>query len=132
MSVTPPSPPAIQNPKSKIQNAEVLDLLTGLVQKSLVVYDEDEQGRGRYRLLETVRQYSRDRLLESGETEAVRGRHLSFFVELGERAEPHLRGREQLPWLDRPETALADSPRPLASSSLQLLCAVAGAARSLL
>jgi non-specific serine/threonine protein kinase len=78
----------------------VLDLLTSLVQKSLVVYDEDEQGRGRYRLLETVRQYGRDRLLESGETDIVRDRHLGFCVELGERAEPHLRSREQLQWLE--------------------------------
>ncbi len=39
-----------------IEPWEVLDLLASLVQKSLVVYEEDEQGQGRYRLLETVRQ----------------------------------------------------------------------------
>jgi predicted ATPase len=53
VSVTPPSAPA------GIESWEVLDLLTALVQKSLVVYEENEQGQGRYRLLETVRQYAR-------------------------------------------------------------------------
>jgi tetratricopeptide (TPR) repeat protein len=62
----------------------VLDLLTSLVQKSLVVYEEDEQGQGRYRLLETVRQYARDRLLEAGEGEAVRERHGECFLQLAE------------------------------------------------
>ena len=75
MSVTPTVPPA------PIESWEVLDLLTGLVQKSLVVYDEDEQGHGRYRLLETVRQYARDRLLEAGEGEVVRSRHLDVFLQ---------------------------------------------------
>jgi predicted ATPase len=44
---------------SAITELEVLDLLTRLVEKSLVVYEEDGQGRSRYRLLETVRQYAR-------------------------------------------------------------------------
>src|SRR5437868_2992293 len=48
-----------------IRQSEVFDLLNALVEKSLVVYEADEQGNGRYRLLETVRQYARDRLQES-------------------------------------------------------------------
>src|SRR5207302_843893 len=56
---------------------EVLDLLTSLVDKSLVLYEE-RGSEGRYRLLETVRQYARDRLLEAGEAAAVRRRHLEF------------------------------------------------------
>jgi hypothetical protein len=96
------SAPAGEPPVSAlfIRQPEIFDLLTALVEKSLAVYDKDEHGRGRYRLLETVRQYSRDRLLESGETDIVRARHLGFCVELGERAEPRLRSREQLEWLD--------------------------------
>src|SRR5260370_16759105 len=74
MSVTPPQPP--------IEGWEVLDLLSSLVHKSLVVYEEDEQGRGRYRLLETVRQYARDRLLEAGEGAAVRERHRDWVFAL--------------------------------------------------
>jgi hypothetical protein len=81
---------------------ELLDLLTSLVDKSLVTYD-DPGGEGRYWLLETVRQYARDRLLETGEAIAVRDRHLDFFLRLAEEAEPRLHGREQLAWLDRLE-----------------------------
>ena len=70
---------------------EVFDLLTALVEKSLVVYEEDEQGRGRYRLLETVRQYSRDRLLESGKASGA-GPAPGFFLRLAEQAEPGAEG----------------------------------------
>jgi tetratricopeptide (TPR) repeat protein len=66
-----------------VEEREVLDLLTSLVEKSLVLYEERE-GEGRYRLLESVRQYGRDRLLEAGEAEAVRTRHLEFFLNWAE------------------------------------------------
>jgi predicted ATPase len=69
----------IQNPQSTIQNEEVLDQLASLRDKSLVVADE-HRGERRYRLLETVRQYARDRLLESGEWAAARGSHLEYFA----------------------------------------------------
>jgi predicted ATPase/class 3 adenylate cyclase len=69
---------------------EVLDLLTSLVDKSLVAYDE-QGGEGRYRLLETVRQYARDRLLEAGEAAAVRTRHLEFFLNWAEQGPGHER-----------------------------------------
>lgn len=86
-----------------IEEWEVLDLLTSLVDKSLVVA-EQEEGQTRYRLLETVRQYARERLVERGEVEIVRERHQVFFVALAEAAEPHLRGPEQSDWLHRLET----------------------------
>src|SRR5207302_4095944 len=65
---------------SHITEPEVLDLLTRLVEKSLVVYEEDEQGPGRYRLLESVRQYARDRLLESDDAGPLRERHRDHFL----------------------------------------------------
>ncbi len=84
----------------------VLDLLARLVDKSLVVTEDTRAGDGdvRYRQLETVRQYALDRLIESGEAEAVRGRHRDFFVQFAEQAEPHMLGPEQKVWLDRLET----------------------------
>jgi predicted ATPase/class 3 adenylate cyclase len=94
-------PSAIQNPKSEIQNTDVLDLLTALIEKSLVVY-EGEKGE-RYRLLETVRQYARDRVVESGEEGLLQRRHLEFFVGFAERAEPELIRADQTEWLDRLE-----------------------------
>jgi tetratricopeptide (TPR) repeat protein len=77
-------------PGLTIGQAEITDLLTSLIEKSLVDYEEDEQGQGRYRLLETVRQYARDRLLEAGEGALTRSRHLAFFLALAEEAEPML------------------------------------------
>jgi non-specific serine/threonine protein kinase len=68
---------------------QILDLLSHLVDKSLAVYEEDENGQGRYRLLETVRQYARGRLMESGEGEAVRRRHRDHFLRLAEEVAPY-------------------------------------------
>ncbi len=82
--------------------AGVLDLLTRLVNKSLVVAGEHD-GTARYQLPETVRQYGWDRLFESGEAELVRQRHREFFLTLAEEAEPHLKSREQVNWLNRLE-----------------------------
>ena len=81
-----------------IEDWEMLDLLTSLADKSLVVA-EQEAGQTRYRLLETVRQYGRDRLEESGEGLAVRARHGDYFLMLAEEIEPKLQGSEQGHWL---------------------------------
>jgi predicted ATPase/DNA-binding SARP family transcriptional activator len=79
---------------------DVLGLLTRLVEKSLAVYEVREEA-DRYGLLETIRQYARDRLLASGETAVVRGRHLDWVVALAEQAGSELFGREQAAWLHR-------------------------------
>jgi predicted ATPase/class 3 adenylate cyclase len=94
-------PPPHLHPSSFILHpSDILDLLTSLVEKSLVVYEEREAG-ARYRLLETIRQYSRERLLPAEEAERVRNQHLLYFVRLAEDAEPHLEGPAQKEWLHR-------------------------------
>jgi predicted ATPase/DNA-binding CsgD family transcriptional regulator len=80
----------------------VLDALTSLVDKSLVTVEMPADA-ARYRLLETVRQYARERLDETGETHAVRRRHRDFYLALAEAAEPNLRGPDEIGWLDRLE-----------------------------
>src|SRR5579859_311157 len=87
----------IQNPKSKIADGglDCFDALTGLVNKSLVVEPDAE---GRYGYLETIRQYAREKLFESGEDAAVRAAHRDWFLHLAEEAERSLRGPEQLVW----------------------------------
>jgi non-specific serine/threonine protein kinase len=87
-----------------IEAWEVLDLLLALVDKSLVVAEE-HHGATRYHLLETVRQYARDRLLESDRaaSEAARARHLAYFVQWAGQAESERRGAEEAFWLDRLE-----------------------------
>jgi len=80
----------------------VLDLLTALVEKSLVVYAE--QGtEARYRLLETLREYGGTRLVSSEEVDTIQRRHMSFFLALAEQAEPQLLGSDQAAWLHRLE-----------------------------
>jgi non-specific serine/threonine protein kinase len=80
----------------------VLDLLTSLVDKSIAIAEE-QRGAVRYRLLETIRQYARDKLREADEAERTQGCHLDYFLRLAEAAEPELRGPSQLAWLDRLE-----------------------------
>ena len=75
---------------------DVLELLTGLVGQSLVV-----ASGGRFRLLETIREYAGDRLVDAGEEEAMRERHARYFLALVEQAEPELRRPKQAQWLAR-------------------------------
>lgn len=75
-----------------------LDVLTQLVQKSLVVVDEQDVER-RYRLLEPVRQYAEQRLREAGETMETRRRHRDYFLALAERAEPSLIDAGRAYWM---------------------------------
>ncbi len=79
---------------------EVLDLLTTLVEKSLLVADCDHSSP-RYRMLETIRAYGVQRLAEAGEEASLRRAHLAHFLAFAERAEPHLRRADQLLWLTR-------------------------------
>ncbi|GAA0584400.1 BTAD domain-containing putative transcriptional regulator [Paractinoplanes ferrugineus] len=76
---------------------DVLELLTALTEKSLVVTAGD--GTPRYRMLGTIKEYAAQRLDEAGEAESVRRAHLAYFTELTETAEPGLRRAEQLRWL---------------------------------
>jgi len=83
-----------------IDKESIIDLLSHLVDKSLVQID-DTHGHRRYRFLETVRQYGRERLLRAGDSERMRDRHLEFFSALVQRAEPELIRAEQVKWLNR-------------------------------
>jgi predicted ATPase/DNA-binding SARP family transcriptional activator len=88
-----------------IPSDEVLNLLTSLVDKSLVVFEERKhEAGGRYRLLEMVKQYAAERLEASDEIEPGRTRHRDWFLALSEEAEPQLKGAEQEVWLRRLET----------------------------
>jgi len=76
---------------------DILDLLTRLVDKSLVT-TEDHMGMIRYRRLETIRQYSREKFFETNEVESIRNWHLRFFVRFSEQADENLQSRDQLLW----------------------------------
>jgi non-specific serine/threonine protein kinase len=89
-----------------IDPADVLDLLSQLVDKSLVVVEEEDGGdEVRYRLLETLREYARSRLAGEGPEAraAVRRRHAAWFLDFAETAAPELGGSAQSRWLNRLE-----------------------------
>jgi predicted ATPase len=78
----------------RVEEEGVLDLLSGLVEKSLVVTRGSDEGLVRHRMLEPIRQYALEKLQESGEIEVVRRAHAAYFLAMAERAEPELMGKE--------------------------------------
>ena len=90
-----------------IDGDDVLDLVAGLVEQSLVQVAQ-RQGRARYRLLETIRVYARQRLSELDDPDRVRGRHLEFHVGLAGRAHAGLTGGQPEPWMARLAADLDD------------------------
>lgn len=78
----------------------VLNLLEQLINKSLVNVDHLPRGEVRYGMLESIRQYARDRLFESGEAEGLRDRHAGYFSAYAQKVGKALEGRDMLAWLD--------------------------------
>jgi predicted ATPase/transcriptional regulator with XRE-family HTH domain len=79
------------------------DIIARFVEKSLITVDPHSGGDVRYRLLETVREYGRERLQESGEESATRAKHFHFFFAFAGEACQGLRGRDQVYWMKRLE-----------------------------
>lgn len=86
----------------------VIDLLTQLVNKSLVIVEQEPKHGIRYYLLDAIWEFAHEKLIGAGEEESMRGHHLAYFLRLAEEAEPNLRGREQIKWLDRLGNDLAN------------------------
>jgi predicted ATPase/class 3 adenylate cyclase len=86
-----------------VGDQDVLDLLTQLVEKSLVLVEEVNDAT-RYTLLESVRQYALERLVACGELGLIQRRHAAYYVELAETAEYPLLSRERALWIGRLET----------------------------
>ena len=82
----------------------VLDAVLNLVDKSLVAAEHDQDADTCYRMLETIRQYAAEKLVDAGEADSARRRHFDYFLRLAQRAEPHLRRSTVLEWLDRLES----------------------------
>ncbi|MFD3687266.1 BTAD domain-containing putative transcriptional regulator [Nocardiopsis sp. NPDC058631] len=111
-----------------VRAGDVLDVLSRLLERSLVVVDGGDPRR--YRLLESVSDYGLERLEEAGEAEAVRRSHAEYFTELAEESEPALRGRFQPVWLRRMDAESANLRAALDRSvgggdttALRLACA---------
>ena len=95
----------------------VLDLLSQLVNKSLVIMKE-ENSESRYHGLETIRQYGREKLFETEEAAQIRNKHLDFFIQLAEQGFEGLLGPDDLVWIDKLE-AENDNFRAALSWSLE-------------
>jgi predicted ATPase/class 3 adenylate cyclase len=83
-----------------IDPLDVLDHLSTLVRRSLLIADDDG-AETRYRLLETIRQYAHEQLEGTGEADTIQARHTEYYTTLAEDGGPHLRAAEQLAWIDR-------------------------------
>src|SRR5512132_784809 len=83
-----------------IDEPEAIDVVMSLVAKSLVILQEDEDV-GRYRLLETIREYALEKLREAAEEAATREKHLDWCVDLAEQAEPEIHETADAAALDR-------------------------------
>jgi predicted ATPase len=80
-----------------VERGQVLELLTALTEKSLLLTEGDSAPR--YRMLDTIKEYAAGRLAEAGESDLARHAHLAYFTGLAETADPHLRRAGQLEWL---------------------------------
>ena len=97
---------AVCNPGQDVLEELEIDTLDGvssLVDKSLLRQEEGAEGEARFVMLETVREYARERLHESGEEDAVRRLHANFFLAMGEEVQSKLTGPDQVTWLKRLE-----------------------------
>lgn len=82
-------------------NQSILDALSRLVDKSLLLVEQQDQPR--YRFLEPIRQYARDKLNETRETNLIQNRHLNYYLRVAEEVEPYLFGAGQQDWKNRLE-----------------------------
>jgi non-specific serine/threonine protein kinase len=108
-----------------VDSAEVLPLLMGLVDKSLVaprflpiLNGELAARETRYQLLETVRHYARERLEEAGEAALVANRHLAWYLDLAEAGDSGIKGRAEVAWRHRLEAEYDNLRAALAWSAL--------------
>jgi predicted ATPase/DNA-binding SARP family transcriptional activator len=86
---------------TSVGGADAVDVLAELVDKSLVVRTEGLAGRSRYRLLDTLRRYARDRLDERGDQAAVRAAHAAHYATLADQLSPLTAGTLAPEWVER-------------------------------
>lgn len=85
------------------QRVDVFDLLSSLVDKSMIVAEHGIQNESRYHMLETLREYGQDQLTDRGQFEDCHRRHAVFYMNLAETAEPETRSHDQVTWMNRLE-----------------------------
>jgi predicted ATPase/class 3 adenylate cyclase len=99
-----------------LSSDDVLDLLASLVEKSLVLHDEHEEA-SRYRMLETIRDYAREKLTQDGALAESAARHVHHFFAIAKLARVGMQGPEQAEWIQRLEADI-DNLRAAAARAL--------------
>jgi predicted ATPase len=84
-----------------ISSHEILDLIHALIEKSIMTRAADDGGPARYRLLETLRQYGRELLIDSGQEHTMLPRHRNWYQQLAEEAEGRYFLSDQVEWMKR-------------------------------
>lgn len=116
-------------PDSGVKARTAAHLLARLVSKSLVVAEDRDESK-RYRMLETVRAYARERMVEEHESDVLLARHREFYLREALTAEPHLTEADQVEWLNRLEDdhdnmrAVLSAPSASPADSLKLAAAL--------
>ena len=85
----------------KILKQDMIDLLNQLTEKSIIIY---QAGKERYRILETLKQFGKEKLNETGSQEIILLRHLNYYMEFSETAEPKLNESDVQVWLNKLES----------------------------
>lgn len=86
-----------------LDDRDIMGLMGQLIDQSLVVRERERGGGSRYRQLESIRRYAVEELQAAAEAGLLRDRHLAFFADLIQKAEPQLLGPDQKAWTDRLE-----------------------------
>jgi predicted ATPase/DNA-binding CsgD family transcriptional regulator len=86
----------------------VLEILSALVDKSLVDHKQTAADEARFVMLEMIREYAQEQLEASGEAETLRRRHADYYAELADRAETELRSANQKYWFHLLETEISN------------------------
>jgi predicted ATPase/DNA-binding CsgD family transcriptional regulator len=103
----------VLDPAGRDGGPELLSSLNRLVEQNVLTIASDASGEPRFRMLETIREFARDRQAKPDRV-GLRDRHLAYFVALAERSEPRLRGPDQAAWLRRLAAEQADIRAALA------------------
>jgi predicted ATPase/DNA-binding NarL/FixJ family response regulator len=103
LCATPTAPARASSVALRPMNIDVLDGVTRLVEQSLLHREDAEDGQPWYVMVETIREYATERLVESGDAAAIQRRHILYYLKLLESADPQLHGPQQKVWLLRLE-----------------------------
>lgn len=107
---------AIRATCARGMESHLLNGIESLLAKNLLRRDEPAEAEARFSMLETIREFARERLGTSGEEADLRRAHVEYFLALAEEAEPHFLSADVMPWLVRADAELDNIRAALGST----------------